>query len=215
MAVSSDFFEGGKAQFLREAFGSPEALSKIELVSTRAFEELRGVTATMSQQLSRHLANGLAQGLGPSVIARNMRLSIGNLTRTRAMMIARTEVIAAHAEGQLDSFERLGVEEVGILAEWSTAGDDRVCPLCDELEGVVMTVKEARGLIPRHPNCRCAWIPADKKQREKGQLWGRQKIQAIKDSIQAEAPETIRRSKRAVFRRSVWLGKTRVRAPKK
>ncbi len=211
LAESVDFFEGGKAQFLREAFSSPEALSKIELLSTRAFEELRGVTATMSQQLSRHLANGLAQGQGPATIARNMRMSIGGLTRTRAMMIARTEIIAAHAEGQLDSYERLGVEEVGILAEWSTAGDDRVCPLCDELEGAVMKVKEARGLIPRHPNCRCAWIPADKQRKEKGQLWGKASKKAIKDSIQAEAPKTIKRSKREVKRRSVWLGKERVR----
>jgi len=211
LAKSVDFFKGSKQEFLRQAFGSPEALSKIELVSTRAFEELRGVTTTMSQQLSRHLANGLSQGKSPAAIARDMRLSIGKLTRTRAMMIARTEVIAAHAEGQLDSFERLGIEEIGILAEWSTAGDDRVCALCGELEGAVMTVKEARGLVPRHPNCRCSWIPADKQRKEKGQLWGKQAKQAIKDSIQAEAPKKLKRTPAEVRRRSVWLGKERVR----
>ena len=217
LAESVDFFQGGKSQFLRTAFSAPETLFKIELVSTRAFTELEGVSATMSQQLSRHLANGLAQGLGPTEIARNMRKSIGTLTKTRAEVIARTEVIAAHAEGQLDGFEMLGVEEVGILAEWSTAGDDRVCPLCGELEGAVMTIKEARGLIPRHPNCRCAWIPADKKRKEAGQLWGREKDQAIKDSIQKEAPtgKRVSRTPRQVFRRSVWQGKTRVSGPKR
>jgi hypothetical protein len=77
-------------------------------------------------------------------------------------MIARTEIINAHAEGQLDSFDMLGVEEVGVVAEWATAGDDRVCEECASIEGELFTVDEARGMIPLHPNCRCAWIPAEK-----------------------------------------------------
>jgi len=209
LAQSLQFYQGSRAEFLRSSFAAPEALSKIELVSTRAFTDLQGITATMSAQLSRHLANGLSQGLSPSEIARNMRKSIGTLTRTRAELIARTEVIAAHAEGQLDGFEKLGIEEVGIFAEWSTAGDERVCILCDELEGVVMKIKKARGLIPRHPNCRCAWIPADQLLKEKGQLWGAQKDKAIRDSIKAEAPKRVRvsRSPRDVLARSPWAGK--------
>jgi len=207
LASTPEFYAGGKAQFLRDAFNQPITLSQIELLSTRTFTELQGVTATMSQQLSRHLANGLVHGYSVSQIARNMTESIGGLTRGRAMAIARTEIIASHAEGQLDSFERLGVEEIGVLAEWSTAGDDRVCPLCGELEGVVMTVKEARGLIPRHPNCRCIWIPASKFEKRRGQLWGKAKKQAVEKSIQAEAPKTIARTKKAVRRRSVWAGK--------
>lgn len=207
LASTPEFYAGGKAQFLRDAFNQPIALSQIELLSTRAFTELEGVTATMSQQLSRHLANGLARGQSVSEIARNMTRSIGNLTKTRALTIARTEIMASHAEGQLDAFEKLGIEEVGIWAEWSTAGDDRVCVLCGELEGAVMTIKEARGLIPRHPNCRCIWLPADKAQKRKGQLWGKAGKRAVDESIQAEAPKTIKRTKRAVRRRSVWAGK--------
>lgn len=207
LASTPEFYAGGKAQFLRDAFNQPVAQSQMELLATRSFTELEGVTSTMSQQLSRHLVNGLAQGHSVSIIARNMTKSINDLTNTRAMAIARTEIIASHAEGQLDSFVKLGVEEVGILAEWSTAGDDRVCPWCGELEGVVMTVKEARGLIPRHPNCRCVWIPASKSQRRKGQLWGKAGKKAVDKSIQAEAPKTIKRTKRAVRRRSVWAGK--------
>ena len=75
------------------------------------------------------------------------------------MTLARTEVINAYTEGTLDSYERLGVEEVQGRAEWSTAGDDRVCPQCAGMEGAVFTIREARGLIPLHPNCRCAWLP--------------------------------------------------------
>ncbi len=207
LASTPDFYAGGKAQFLRDAFSQPVALSQMELLGTRAFTELEGVTATMSQQLSRHLANGLAHGDSVSTIARNMTKSIAGLTKQRALVIARTEIIASHAEGQLDSFVKLGVGEVGIWAEWSTAGDERVCILCDELEGVVMKVSEARGLIPRHPNCRCVWIPALKSRKRRGQLWDKAGKKAVDKSILAEAPKFKKRSKKAVRRRSVWAGK--------
>ena len=155
-----DFYAGSREQFLSSAFGQPELLSKIELLSLRAFEQLKGVTTTMSSQMSRILAEGLSRGDGPMKIARTLNKSVATLSRTRSRMIARTEIINAHAEGQLDSFEMLGVDEVGIKAEWSTAGDERVCEQCSAMEGEVFLVEDSHGLIPAHPNCRCAWIPA-------------------------------------------------------
>jgi SPP1 gp7 family putative phage head morphogenesis protein len=148
-----EFIEGGKAGFLDMAFNSPVAQSKLKMLWTRAFSQLQGVTAQMDQEMSRILTSGLAAGTGPRQIARELNKSVSGLEKKRALTIARTEIINAHAEGQLDAFDVMNVEEVGVMAEWSTAGDDRVCPLCAPLEGVVMTVKEARGLIPRHPNC--------------------------------------------------------------
>ncbi len=153
------FYEGGKAQFLREAFASPVSLSKIELMYTRAFDELKGVTSVMGQQMSRILTAGMIKGDGPRVIARELRKNVATITNRRALVIARTEVIYAHAEGQLDAFERLGVKELGLMAEWLTAGDDRVCENCGALEGHIFTIEEARGMLPLHPNCRCAWTP--------------------------------------------------------
>ena len=147
------FYEGGKAQFLREAFASPVSLSKIELMYTRAFDELKGVTSVMGQQMSRILTAGMIKGDGPRAIARELRKNVAIITKRRALVIARTEVIYAHAEGQLDAFERLGVKELGLMAEWMTAGDDRVCENCGALEGRIFTVEEARGMLPLHPNC--------------------------------------------------------------
>lgn len=43
-----------------------------------------------------------------------------------------------------------------------TAGDDDVCPECEAIsDGGPYTINKARKLIPAHPNCRCAFIPAD------------------------------------------------------
>jgi hypothetical protein len=41
-----------------------------------------------------------------------------------------------------------------------TAGDDRVCKICLAAAEDTYTLDEARGLIPLHPRCRCAWVPS-------------------------------------------------------
>jgi hypothetical protein len=157
LAESVEFYRGRRSQFLESTFAQGERLSKLQFLYTRSFEELRGISAAMSQQIGRVLAEGLANGSGARTIAREMSSIITEKTPRRALQraltLARTEIIGAHAEGQLDAFEELGVEEIQVLAEWSTAGDDLVCPLCEPLEGAIMTIQEARGLIPRHPNC--------------------------------------------------------------
>ncbi len=139
------------------SFSGAETTKSLELLYTRAWTELQGVTDTMGQQLSRSLADGLVAGRNPLDIARQMTKEVANLSRARAQLIARTEVIRSHSEGMLDSFEELGAEGVVVMAEWMTAGDEKVCEICAPNEGKVMTVDEARGLIPYHPNCRCTW----------------------------------------------------------
>jgi SPP1 gp7 family putative phage head morphogenesis protein len=153
------FYEGGREQFLLSTFNTPLSVEKLQMLQTRTFEAMEGLTVDMKKQLNYHLAQGLSRGESPLKIARTMRKSIAGLSRTRALRIARTEIVRAQAEGQLTGFERLGIEKVGAKVEWSTAGDQLVCVECDEMEGEVFTIKEARGLIPLHPNCRCAWVP--------------------------------------------------------
>jgi len=160
-------YEGTRDQFLEESFNQPETISKIQSIYTRTFSELKGVSAAMDQQMSRILADGLTAGEGPAVLARKLQKNISKITKTRAWVLARTEVIRAHAEGQLDSFDRLGIEEVDAMVEWSTAGDDRVCARCLSLGATTYTIKKAHGLIPEHPNCRCAWIPVSPKIKRK------------------------------------------------
>jgi len=161
LVVSPAWYGGSQEQFLKSAFLQPEMISKIEMLYERAFENMKGLTDTMKNQLGRILADGVAHGQGARKVAREMRKSIKTLSRGRASTIARTEIVYAHAEGQLDSFTLLGVKEVSAKVEWSTAGDDRVCPYCADQEGEVYKIEDAHGLIPHHPNGRCAWIPAE------------------------------------------------------
>lgn len=153
------FYQGGRETFLRSTFAHPETIEKVQLLASRAFDELDNVTADMGNRMARTLADGLVRGAHPTEIARRMTEDI-DIGRNRAEVIARTEIMRVHAEAQLDSMERMGVTEVGAAVEWTTAGDEQVCPKCAPLEGVVLKISEARGMLPRHPNCRCAWLPA-------------------------------------------------------
>lgn len=196
------FYAGTKDQFLKSAFGQPESLSKVQLLAARTFDELEGMSADMQNKLGRILVDGLTKGNGPISIAREMSNQL-NLSMTRAETIARTELIRAHAEGQLVGMEELGVDEVGVMVEWSTAGDDRVCELCEPMEGVVLKIEEARGMIPRHPNCRCAFVPANVAEPTDDQKRGKCKIMAAvrtsaalgKDDFSTAVPVTKERPK--------------------
>jgi hypothetical protein len=56
------------------------------------------------------------------------------------------------------NWEAAGVK---VKAEWSTAGDDRVCEECEALEGKEFSLQEIEDMIPYHPNCRCIALPLD------------------------------------------------------
>ena len=72
-------------------------------------------------------------------------------------------VIRDQDEDDEDRLEALE-EELGpdATVEVITAGDDKVCQLCEDIsdEGPY-DLDEAAALIPAHPNCRCAFVPAD------------------------------------------------------
>jgi len=203
------FLAGTRQEFLRQAFGRPVAINKVKLLVSRVFTGLKGVTDAMAQRITQELADGLVQGDGAATIARRMSKSVG-IGRNRAKTIARTEIIRAHAEGQLDSMEQMGVEEVGVAVEWATAEDARVCPRCRPLDGVVFKLDEAKGLLPRHPNCRCAHVPANVGESTKGQIRKKSAIEkAIRQSLKADIPKRSKRTIAQQRRVSVWPGAKR------
>jgi len=211
-----DFYEGSKQEFLRSAFDNPQSLEKVKLLSGRTFTDLKNVTEAMSTQMSRTLLDGFTRGENPLTIARQMVKDIDGIGIKRARTIARTEIIRAHAEGELDSLERQGAEKVGVMSEWHTAGDDRVCQLCLALDGVVLKIKEARGLLPRHPNCRCAFVPANVGEDRSKQKRSKTEIEAAFDeTVRRELPKRKKRTLAEQKKRSSWSGIDRKVAAKR
>ena len=151
--------------FMNTSMAMPVAVRKLQILHQRQFTELKGITDDMGRRISSVLTSGVMEGRSPVELAVRIARETG-VSRVRARMMARTEVIRAHAEAKLDTFEALGAEGVTTDVEWSTAGDAKVCDACEsgsetsDGEPRVFSLAEARGILPLHPNCRCSWIPS-------------------------------------------------------
>ena len=155
--------------------GLPMHVDRLGLLYIRVFNELKGITDAMDSIISRILAQGIADGDGPALLARKLVAAIngtgvGDLALTdsigrfipalrRAELLARTEIIRAHHLATIQEYRNWGVLGIKVKAEWKTAGDDRVCKKCDALEGHVFTLDEIEPMIPLHPLCRCIALP--------------------------------------------------------
>jgi SPP1 gp7 family putative phage head morphogenesis protein len=83
----------------------------------------------------------------------------------RADTIARTETIRASNQGQQEAWDQ--AVDAGLLTgseqqEWIVTPDDRLCPVCEPLDGVTVGLDESFSVDgdeidgpPAHPNCRC------------------------------------------------------------
>ena len=159
-----------------QAFNQPFHMDRVGTLYTRVFRDLKGITDNMDDQISRVLSQAMAEGRHPREMARLLTRTIsgpvGDLALTdtlgrfipaerRARILARTEVIRAHHQATIQEYRNWGAEGVRVRAEWSTAGDGRVCPECAMMEGREYSLKEIEGMIPRHPQCRCIALPKD------------------------------------------------------
>lgn len=152
---------GGKVSdsWMSAGFNRPFHADRVGLIYTKAYSDLEGITVAMDKKISSELAMGMAQGKGIKEIGKSLDKAVSSIGINRARLLARTEVISAHAEATLNTYEEARIEGVEVLSEFTTSQDNKVCPKCEELEGQTFTPAEARGVIPVHPNCRCAWVP--------------------------------------------------------
>jgi hypothetical protein len=147
--------------FTRLVVTLPAARDTLRSLGARLDNDLDGLLDGAEADLLRTLHDHLSRGSDPQDVAKALSDRLG-VYGARAAVQGGTAVVRAQAEGQLDGFERLGVEEVegDVEAVFTTARDGRVCPRCREMEGVRLPLSKARGLIPAHLACRCAWKPS-------------------------------------------------------
>ena len=148
-----------EAGALAQTLNAPIHVEKLQLLFSRNFSELRGITDAQGQNLSRIVTEGLATGQSPREVSRRITRSIRTIGRNRSLTLARTETIRSHSQATLTRYAQSGITTVQGFAEFLTAGDDRVCIQCQGLEGRRFTLQEAGSIIPVHPNCRCVWLP--------------------------------------------------------
>jgi SPP1 gp7 family putative phage head morphogenesis protein len=141
------------------AFNLPIHADRVGLAYTRTFTGLKGISEVMDVAISNELASGLASGMGAKKIASNINKHVRGIGKRRATVLARTEVIRAHHGAMMGSYRAAGLEKIKIQGEWRTAGDKRVCPKCEALDGKIFPLDQIENSIPLHPQCRCIALP--------------------------------------------------------
>lgn len=145
------------------AFNRPFHADRVGMIYLRTYDELAGITQAMDQQISRVLAQGIAEGGNPLSIAKMINDRVDKIGITRARLLARTEVIRAHHLANVQEYREAGAVGVEVTAELLTAGDSRVCSVCSGLQASTrrkpMALDQIESLIPVHPNCRCVARP--------------------------------------------------------
>lgn len=135
------------------------APAAVDVLARRLGMEFQGVFASAVQEAARVLLDGLLAGDNVTTIATAMSRVLADKLYNRLKRIVATELTRAHAKGQLQALDELDVSDVTALVEWDAS--DAACGKCLDLDGTVMSLEEAEGLIPLHPNCLCAWQPVE------------------------------------------------------
>jgi len=128
----------------------------LNVLFTRDFAALKGVTETMSQQIAKVLADGMLEGVGIKELARRIADRVEKIGFARAKLIARTETIRAHQLGVINQGLQLE-QQTGVKVRylWITSADTRVRHTHATRNRKVYTKKAVIPLLGE-PNCRCA-----------------------------------------------------------
>lgn len=147
-----------------------------------SYSLISGINDTTRKRLQASINNWIEAGeTFPDLVARVQKIFVNPV---RAEMIAATEITRVFAEANTRAWEESGVVRG---RRWTTANDERVCPICGPLGGLEVIEEEAqptspeeqmaRGVIatlrepakhpktnigyeiPAHPSCRCWWTP--------------------------------------------------------
>jgi SPP1 gp7 family putative phage head morphogenesis protein len=185
-------YETARARLRNEgvAVGGPEenplqigvAQSTLRRLYQRTYGNLASITDDAVAAVRDELTRGLAEGVNPREMARRLSKEVRTVQRSQAEVLARTEVVNAHTQAALARYDEANVDQVAVSGEFTTAQDNRVCPICESIAGEVFELDAMRGdsetfrfepaadepdhlageyriAPPVHPQCRCTLLP--------------------------------------------------------
>lgn len=132
------------------------------LIDSRVDVFTKEITKTTKEQLKRALYSNLSDGGTITDLAKDIERIYGDISRGRAMVIARTETEVAVQSGQFEGYKQSGVE----IKIWVAVMDDRTRDSHAEMDGEERPIDMpfSNGLMfPGDPdgeaseviNCRC------------------------------------------------------------
>lgn len=148
---------------------------------------IAGVVENASTRLRRHaedvvdrikddVVTALVRGDSWSTLSRAIREDTGYL-RSRAEMIALTELHSAQADARKELYGELGVE---LVIRYVTL-DDRTCETCAPRQGEVTKASETEEVL--HPYCRCVLAPFDPEWVLDGELDAEELLELREDNL--------------------------------
>ena len=144
--------------------------SALEFLQNHAFDNIKGMTEEISNDLKAELERGIinGEGIDKLKVRVNKVFEVGN---NRAEMIARTETNRADNNGKLLAIKGSGLE---MEKKWVTHFDDRTSELCKHLDGQVVGINEnfhygdwTGQSPPAHISCRSTIVFMEKEDVEK------------------------------------------------
>ena len=127
-------------------------------LSKSSLERLQG-------NVDRVMVEGAKAGKPIRELTKEVREQFKDFKSWEAERVARTEIARGVSEGALTGYGSMGIV---VVEYYANAG---ACPLCSIRHGDLMTLDEARGTIPLHPNCYCFWLPRPDVTNKKVQGW--------------------------------------------
>ena len=154
------------------------------------------------ETLGRNLRAGLTQsmilGEGIPEITDRINKNI-NTSRYNAERIARTETKRVTYVAHNDAYEDMGVEELEYRC--ANGGDHRTCDICRGDQGKHYK-RGSEPTLPRHPNCRCVYIPVV------SDTFGDNELNELTGSVRgAENYEKWKQAKEAELKKTPTLSK--------
>jgi len=189
-----------KAIIIAAGLDGALSLSGQRLLKEKLSSGLQRINKDVSTRNHAETSDLILQGSSSRQIATNTNKIIDTVGINRGTLLT-TEIVRAYTYGTLFMFGLLGVENVQVMAEWKTAGDSRVCDKCYPMEGQVFTLQEAKGLIPRHPLCRCRFVLSDPTKTPRN--YKAKSRNAMKKSLRAELPKE--KTLKEMLEKSAWL----------
>lgn len=121
----------------------------MEFAKTYRYTWIKGITDVTRESTQKAIADWLQSGSPLPALEAALTPIYG---QSRAERIAITETTRVIAEGNQQAWQSTGlVEDV----QWMTANDEKVCPICGELDGQTFPLNDISP--PAHPQCRC-WV---------------------------------------------------------
>lgn len=151
-----DFWRGAEEQFQRTLLSQPDTGDLLRLLRQRMMGNLRGLMETIIAAVTRISTESILQSHRGKWAAWRLSEAMSSYS-ARAILLAQDEFLRAHAEGYLSALGLQGGQGVTTAVEWKVGDTSRLCERCRAFSRQPFTLKQARGVLPHHPGCRCTW----------------------------------------------------------